>query len=301
MEKRTTFKDLFAQGPVLAPCVFDCVSARIVQRAGFKAMCLSGGELAASRYGYPDIGLVSLEELVSVVNSISECVPDLPMIVDIDTGFGNEINTIRTCRRVAKAGAMAVHLEDQTFPKRCGHLRGKEVIPAEDYFHKIEAAHYALEGTDCLLIARTDAINIHGLDEAIYRCNEAIKHGADIAFVEGARTVEEIEEIAKRVPGWKMYGMASGGSSPKTTYDQLTKLGYNLLTMHFTMAGSIMGQEEFARECFKRKDDIYVTDCDRVDSSPMYLFEMMGIKEWLGLGQRFSGKKEEIKQFAVQK
>ena len=131
----------------MAPCVYDCVSARYVEKTGFKAMCLSGGELAASLCGFPDIGLVTLDELVGAVDRISSCT-DIPMIVDIDTGFGNEINLIRTCKRVAQAGAKAVHLEDQTFPKRCGHLAGKEVIPRKDYISKIKAAHHVLKNTD---------------------------------------------------------------------------------------------------------------------------------------------------------
>ena len=187
--EQTTLKQLLEKGPVLAPCVYDCLSAKITERAGFQAMCLSGGELAASYCGLPDIGLVSLQELTDAVGRISASC-SLPMIVDIDTGFGNELNVIHTCRKIAKAGAMAVHMEDQTFPKRCGHLQGKEVIPLEDYLGKIRAAAYALRDTDCLLIARTDAYNILGKEAAIERATASVEAGAHITLVEGTETLD---------------------------------------------------------------------------------------------------------------
>ena len=198
MSAEKSFQQLIAESHEIlwAPCVYDCVSARYVEKTGFKAMCLSGGELAASLCGFPDIGLVTLDELVGAVDRISSCT-DIPMIVDIDTGFGNEINLIRTCKRVAQAGAKAVHLEDQTFPKRCGHLRGKEVIPHEAYISKIKAAAWALEGTGCALIARTDSYHILGKDEAISRWQDYT--GAEYPFA----TMDEItlKTIIRSNPG----------------------------------------------------------------------------------------------------
>ena len=285
--KKKGFIELMQEGPVMAPCVYDCVSAKIVENAGFKAMCLSGGETAASLVGVPDIGLVTLDELVGVVERISACT-SIPMIVDIDTGFGNEINLIRTIRRVVAAGAKAVHLEDQTFPKRCGHLRGKEVISHEAYISKIRAAHYALEGTGCALIARTDSYHILGKEEAVSRCNDAIDAGADISFVEGAGSLADIEEMGRTVKGYKMFAMASAGASPKVTLDQLSKWGYSLMTMHFAMAGQIMGTQEYAKKCFEAMSDIPVTEDPRVDASPIYLFELFGLHNWLQLGNRFN-------------
>ena len=281
------FVELMKEGPLMAPCVYDCVSAKLAERSGFKALCLSGGELAASLCGVPDIGLVTLDELVGAVERISACV-NLPMIVDIDTGFGNEINLIRTCKRVAAAGAKAVHLEDQTFPKRCGHLRGKEVISREAYISKIKAAAWALKGTGCALIARTDSYHILGKEEAIARCNEAIDAGADISFVEGAGSLDDIKEFGQRIKGLKMFAMASARASPKVTQKQLYEWGYQLTTMHYTMAGAIMGMEEYGRKCYEAMSDIPVTEDPRVDSSPIYLFELFGLHEWLQLGNRFN-------------
>lgn len=281
------FLELMKEGMVMAPCVYDCVSARLVEEAGFPAMCLSGGELAASLCGVPDIGLVTLDELVGVVERISSCT-DIPMIVDIDTGFGNEINLIRTCKRVARAGAKAVHLEDQTFPKRCGHLRGKEVISHEAYIGKVRAAAFALKGTGCALIARTDSYHLLGKDEAVSRCNDAIDEGADITFVEGTGSLEDIIEIGQRVKGPKMFAMASAGASPKVSMEQLKKWGYGLVTMHYAMSGALMGIREYGKLCYDAMSDIPVTEDARVDSSPIGLFELFGIHEWLELGKRFN-------------
>lgn len=295
-KEKKGFLELMKEGPVMAPCVYDCVSARYVEKAGFKAMCLSGGELAASLCGFPDIGLVTLDELVGAVDRISSCT-DIPMIVDIDTGFGNEINLVRTCKRVARAGAKAVHLEDQTFPKRCGHLRGKEVIPHDAYISKIRAAAWALEGTGCALIARTDSYHILGKEEAISRCNDAIDAGADITFIEGNATIEDIKDVAKRVKGPKMFAMASAGASPKVSLDELYKWGYGLMTMHYTMAGAMMGMEEYGRLCYEAMSDIPVTEDPRVDSSPIALFELFGIHEWLKLGKSFGAAINDAQEF----
>ena len=297
-EKREVkgFVELMKEGPLMAPCVYDCVSAKLAERAGFKSLCLSGGELAASLCGVPDIGLVTMDELVGAVERITSCV-NIPVLVDIDTGFGNEINLIRTCKRVAQAGAKAVHLEDQTFPKRCGHLRGKEVIPREAYISKIKAASWALKGTGCALIARTDSYHILGKEEAIARCNEAIDNGADISFVEGPGSLDDIREFGERIKGLKMFAMASAGASPKVTQKQLYDWGYQLTTMHYTMAGAIMGMEEYGRKCYETMSDIPVTEDPRVDSSPIYLFELFGLHEWLKLGNRFNSEIKDAQEF----
>ena len=297
--KKKGFLELMEEGPVMAPCVYDCVSAKLAEKAGFQALCLSGGELAASLCGVPDIGLVTLDELAGAVERISACT-NLPMIVDIDTGFGNEINLIRTCRRIAAAGANAVHLEDQTFPKRCGHLRGKEVIPHEAFMSKIRAAKYALEGSDCILIARTDAYHMLGKEEAILRCNDAIDSGADITFVEGNSSLKDIKEVGERVKGPKMFAMASAGASPKVTLEQLHKWGYSLMTMHYTMAGAMMGIQEYGKLCYEAMSDIPVTEDPRVDSSPIYLFELFGLHEWLELGNRFNPAIRDASEYESQ-
>lgn len=280
----TSLKELLEKGPVFAPCVYDCLSAKIVENIGFKAMCLSGGNLAMSLIGVPDIGLVSFGELLDAVRRIT-CYSKIPMIVDIDTGFGNELNVIRTCERVAQAGAMAVHLEDQTFPKRCGHMSGKEVISRKDYIAKVKAAKYALEGTDCLLIARTDSYFTDGLDEAIYRNLASLEAGADITLTEGTRSVDDIEKIAKMVPGWKMFGMNSMGASPKVTFDELVEMGYQLVTCHFAKVGAIKGITKLGEYAFKEGHDFHNLE-EGYDNFKSH--EMFGIHEWYALAKRFN-------------
>lgn len=299
-ENKKGFLELMAQGPVMAPCVYDCVSARLVEKAGFQAMCLSGGELAASLCGFPDIGLVTLDELVGAVERISSCT-SIPMIVDIDTGFGNEINLIRTCKRVAKAGAKAVHLEDQTFPKRCGHLQGKEVIAHDAYISKIRAAAYALQGSGCALIARTDAYHVLGKEEAISRCNDAIDAGADITFIEGTGSIADIIDAGQRIKGPKMFAMASAGASPEVTVEQLAGWGYSLMTMHYAMTAALASIAECGKKCYAAMSDIPVTEDPSMDARPIALFELFGVHEWLELGRRFNPQIRDAAEFEKKK
>ena len=289
MAAQKTLRELLEKGPVLAPCVYDCVSALTLERYGFEACCLSGGELTMSYCGVPDIGFISFGELLDRVSHIAAAT-SLPMIVDIDTGFGTENNVIHTCRRIAAAGAMAVHLEDQTFPKRCGHFSGKDVIPFEDYMSKVAAAVDALKGTDCLLIARTDAYNVLGKEEAIRRCNAAIDLGADLTLCEGADTREAVQEIGRRVKGKKMFGMTIKGASPKCTFDELVEWGFDLITLHFTQDAALAGIEMLAPQILEAQNDMPMTDCPgmlRDFYSPRYL---CGLNEWIEQGRKYNSK-----------
>lgn len=280
-----TLREVLTEGPVLSPCVYDCISAKIVEKTGFKAMCLSGSSVAASFCGLPDIGIVSLADLLEIVSRVTSYAK-IPMIVDIDTGFGNELNTIRTCERVAAAGAMAVHLEDQTFPKRCGHLQGKEVIPAKDYFAKVRAAAYALKGTDCLLIARTDSYHTHGVKEAIYRNLGSLEAGADITFTEGTGTIPDIEAIAKEVPGWKMFDMLVKGASPKVSYEDLIDYGYRLVTAPaISTGGATVGIKESAKDAFESKSDRYSIERGW---KPSDLGKLIDADFWRKLSRKYS-------------
>ena len=298
-EKTPTLRSLLEKGPVFAPTAWDCFSAKVLQKTGYQAMCISGAEVAESHCGLPDLGLVSFDELLDVVTHIADTIP-IPMIVDIDTGFGNELNVMRTCERIAKAGAMAVHLEDQTFPKRCGHMRGKDVIPAKDYFSKVKAAHHVLKDTDCLLIARTDSYNILGLEEAIYRNLGSLEAGADISFTESIDCISAMEEIGRRVPGWKMFAMSAGGCSPKLPFKDVVDMGFNLITAHILFSGAYRGMYENAINCKEDNSDLYAFKHD-ILHVPMGSFEMFGIHDWLSMGQRFnpdikSASKYELKE-----
>jgi len=226
-----TLKQRLTDGPVLlAPGVYDALSALLAEQAGFEAVYLSGASVAYTQLGRPDIGLVSLDHLADVTRRITERVA-LPLIVDADTGFGNALNVQRTVRMLERSGASAIQLEDQTFPKRCGHLRGKGVIPAAEMAGKLRAAADARRSSETLIIARTDAIGVEGFESAMERAEAYLEAGADVLFVEAPRDLEQMRHAAKRfsarVP--LLANMVEGGDTPLSSTDALSALGYRLV------------------------------------------------------------------------
>ncbi|WP_419536257.1 isocitrate lyase/PEP mutase family protein [Endozoicomonas sp.] len=213
------------QGIVTAPGVYDGISARLGEEAGFSALYASGGAIARST-GVPDIGLLTLTEVVDRVRQIVEAT-SLPVIADADTGFGNEVNVKRTVELFANAGVSAFHLEDQEFPKRCGHLDGKSLVSVEEMCKKVSVAKkYA---GDVTVIARTDAIAVTGFEDAIDRARAYVEAGADMLFVEAPQTIEQIEEIAKQAPGPKLINMFYSGKTPLVPTEDLKAMGYQLI------------------------------------------------------------------------
>src|SRR5215470_4775365 len=186
-------------GMVVAPGAYDCITARLIEQAGFPAVYMTGAGTAAS-LGYPDFGLVTMSEMVANARRIAAAV-DVPVVADADTGYGNELNVFRTVREFERSGVSGIHIEDQEFRKKCGHLEGKEIISREDYLAKIRAAVAARSDPDFTIIARTDARAVTGFDEAIARANAALTAGADMAFVEAVQTPEELALVPKRVAG----------------------------------------------------------------------------------------------------
>ncbi|KEQ12207.1 isocitrate lyase/PEP mutase family protein [Endozoicomonas numazuensis] len=213
------------EGIVTAPGVYDGISARLGEEAGFSALYGSGGAIARST-GVPDIGLLTLTEVVDRVRQICEAT-SLPVIADADTGFGNEVNVKRTVELFKSAGVCGFHLEDQEFPKRCGHLDGKSLVSTEEMCKKVSvAAKYAGNVT---VIARTDAIAVTGFDDAIERAKAYVEAGADMLFVEAPQSIEQIEEIAKQAPGPKLINMFYSGKTPLVPTDDLKAMGYQLI------------------------------------------------------------------------
>jgi len=212
-------------GIVTAPGVFDGLSAILTEQAGFNAVYASGGAIARST-GVPDIGLLTLTEVAERLKQIVDSV-GIPVIADADTGFGNEINVKRTVELFANIGVSALHIEDQEFPKRCGHLDGKSLISSIDMCKKVEIAKKYAD--KMLIIARTDAISVDGFDEAIIRANEYLKAGADMIFVEAPESVEQIEQISIHVKGPKLINMFHSGKTPLVSSDRLKSLGYQLI------------------------------------------------------------------------
>lgn len=211
----------------LAPGVFDGLSARMVEQAGFKIAYASGGAIARSS-GYPDLGLLTLTEVIDQVEKIVDAV-SIPVIADADTGYGNVINVYRTIRLFEKIGVAGVHLEDQQFPKRCGHLDDKKLITIQEMVQKIKIAKDALSSNHFLLIARTDAIAVEGFDSAIERAKAYLAAGADMVFVEAPQTIEQIEKIAELIKAPKLINMFYGGKTPLVSKQRLQELGYNLI------------------------------------------------------------------------
>lgn len=228
MRPTTRLRQLLKREEILvAPGVFDGLSARLVERAGFHAVYATGGGIARSM-GYPDLGLLSMAEVVERLVPIVEHV-SLPVIADADTGYGNALNVRRTVREFERAGVAALHLEDQQFPKRCGHYAGKALIAAGEMTQKLRAARDAATDPDLVLIARTDALAVEGLDRAIERAHAYAEAGADVLFVEAPESVEQIEAIARRLPFPKLINMFLGGKTPSVPLPRLQELGYRLV------------------------------------------------------------------------
>jgi len=211
---------------VVAPGAYDGLSARLVAAAGFSAVYASGGAIARAA-GYPDIGLLSFTEVMDRVEKIVEA-SGLPVVADADTGFGGSANVERTVRTMERAGVAAFHIEDQSFPKRCGHLDDKTLVDAAEMARKVHIARQTLADADTLVIARTDAIAVEGFDAAIARAELYLKAGADMIFVEAPETLAQIHAIAERLPGLKLINMFYGGKTPLVPLPDLAAMGYRL-------------------------------------------------------------------------
>jgi 2-methylisocitrate lyase-like PEP mutase family enzyme len=226
----TTLKQKLA-GPELisAPGIYDALTALLAENAGFSAVYLSGAAIAYTRFGRPDIGLVSMSEVAETMGCIRERV-EVPVIIDGDTGFGNALNTMRTVKLFERCGASAIQLEDQTMPKRCGHLKGKTLVPQQEMVGKLKAALDARRSEETLIIARTDAVAVEGLEPALERAAAYAEAGADMLFVEALQTEEDMRHACDRLKGLApmMANMVEGGQTPIRSRDELKGIGYSL-------------------------------------------------------------------------
>ena len=214
---------------VLAPGCYDALGARLIEEAGFDAAYMTGFGSAASRLGRPDVGLMTLTEMVDNARRIAACL-EIPVIADADTGYGNAINVIRTVQEYEAAGVAAIHIEDQVMPKRCGHMEGKQLIAASEMAAKVAAAVAARRSPDFLIIARTDARDVEGLDAALERARAYREAGADVLFVEAPQSTDEIEVIARAFPDVPLlFNYAEGGKTPPVSHELLRDLGYRLV------------------------------------------------------------------------
>lgn len=274
--EKVKFRDLVSRKQVFTPCVWDCYSAKAAEMAGFEAILLSGASLGFSMSGVPDLGLHNQEELVYATDRIADYSP-LPLVIDADDGFGDVVQTFRTCYRLAKAGAGAILIEDT--PNERGYARfgrameaatlaGKvdgnvphEVVSQELWLAKIKASIEACQGSDCVVIARTESKLEKGLDDAIERCVRAAALGAEMTYVHGLRTLEECRKVAKELPGWKMFGdVATVNGVPFVRLEEIEALGFNLVTMHYLEKGSMYGMMDYGRHVFKDRSTRYADE-----------------------------------------
>ncbi|MFZ4786887.1 MAG: isocitrate lyase/PEP mutase family protein [Beijerinckiaceae bacterium] len=226
MRSTTRFKQLLSRKQALTlPGAANAMFARVVEDLGFEACYVSGAGIANMHLGAPDIGLTTLTEIANAVSAISDAIK-LPLMVDGDTGFGNAVNMHRTIKVLERAGAAAIQIEDQVFPKKCGHFNGKEVIPCAEMVAKIKAAVDARTDSDFQIIARTDARAIEGIDKAIERAHAFIEAGADATFVEAPLDFDEMARIARELPVPQIANIVFGGRTPDPGRDRLAQMGF---------------------------------------------------------------------------
>lgn len=236
------------EGALMAAGAFGPMPAKLVEQAGFEAVYMPGGGTALNRLGIADVGVITLPEMVDNAAAISRSV-SIPVIADADTGFGNQLNVQRTVREYERAGVAAIHIEDQVFPKRCGHVEGKRVIPTDEAAQKIRAAVAARTDPDFMIIARCDALQVTGFDDVVLRCAAYREAGADMVFVDSPRSLEEVADIPRLIPGPHLFNSSAGGKTPPLTRDEIGRLGYKLMIMpNFTALAAIKAMREILAE-----------------------------------------------------
>lgn len=284
MKTTTRLRQLLSEpGIIVAPGAYDCLTAKLIEREGFPAVYMTGGGTAVTRLGKPDLGFTTLSEMVSSAGYITSTV-SIPLIADADTGYGGALNVYRTVREYEKVGVAALHIEDQVFPKRCGHLDGKQVVPIDEMVTKIRAATQARTDEDFVIIARTDALAVTGIDDTLRRCQAYVEAGADVLFVEALRSQEEIERVVREVDVPLLYNFVEHGKSPLLPVSELQRVGFKLVIF----PGSIMLAvctlvRQILGEIKQRGTTAALLD--RM-SNVVELFETVGLSEMLALDAR---------------
>jgi 2-methylisocitrate lyase-like PEP mutase family enzyme len=267
---------------VIAPGAYDPLTAMLVAQAGFPTVYMTGAGTSVS-HGYPDFGLLSASEMVANAARMTRAI-DVPLIADADTGYGNELNVVRAVQDYERAGVAGIHIEDQVSPKRCGHLDDKEIVPREDWLAKIRAAAFARGNPDFLVIARTDARAVAGLDEAIARANAALACGADMAFVEAPQTLEEIAAVPRLVRGPCLLNVVRGGKTPEIDLRRAQELGYKLAIVPGLLLKAVIGACDEMLAALKAG---HVHPVPRTDMTVRDAFNRVGAREWDSLRTRF--------------
>ena len=283
MDAPQRFRQLLRRdGMLVAPGAYDCITARTIAQAGFDAVYMTGAGTAAA-LGFPDYGLVTMSEMADNAARLAAAV-DVPIIADADTGYGNELNTTRTVREYEGSGVAGLHIEDQGFPKKCGHLDNKIIVPLEEYLAKIRAAVAARRNPDFVIIARTDSRAVLGFEEAIRRANAALEAGADMAFVEAPQTLEEVAAVPRLVNGPCLLNVVWRGKTPDLAFDDAQKAGYKLAIVPgmlfkavIGVCDSLLGQLKSQRRHPQIDGEMTVRDA----------FRRVGADEWDAVSERF--------------
>ncbi|MBS0221932.1 MAG: isocitrate lyase/PEP mutase family protein [Proteobacteria bacterium] len=273
---------LKAEAMVIAPGAYDGLTAKLVAQAGFPAVYMTGAGTAAS-YGYPDFGLITMTEMVANAARIVRAV-DIPVIADADTGYGNELNVVRTIQEHERAGTSGVHIEDQVSPKKCGHLDDKEIVPREEWLAKVRAAVATRRDPAFLVIARTDARAVAGFDEALARSNAALAAGADMVFFEATQTLEEVAAVPRLVRGPCLLNVVRGGKTPEVNLLEVQEMGYRMAIVPGLLMKSVIGVCDAALAELKRT---HVHPVPTGDPTVRQAFNRFGANEWDELRTRF--------------
>jgi 2-methylisocitrate lyase-like PEP mutase family enzyme len=268
-------------GMLVAPGAYDCITARTIAQAGFDAVYMTGAGTAAT-LGYPDYGLVTMSEMADNAGRIASAV-DVPVIADADTGYGNELNTTRTVREYERRGVAGLHIEDQGFPKKCGHLDNKVIVPLEDYLAKVRAAVAARQSPDFLIIARTDSRAVLGFEEAIKRANAALHAGADMAFVEAPQTLEEVSAVPRLVSGPCLLNVVWRGKTPDIAFADAQKAGYKLAIVPGLLFKAVIGVCDAMLAELKTRGQHPVLDTQMTVRDA---FRRVGADEWDAVSER---------------
>jgi 2-methylisocitrate lyase-like PEP mutase family enzyme len=279
--KARRLRELLA-GPelIVAPGVFDGISAALVGKLGFSAAYMTGAGVSVSGWGLPDIGLLTLTEMAERARVLAGLL-EVPLIADADTGYGSPINVVRTVREYERAGVAAIQLEDQTFPKRCGHLAGKDVVDAERFGATLRAAIEARSDPDTVIVARTDARAPLGIEEAIARARRYTELGADLLFVEAPESITEIERIAAEVDAPLLLNVVPGGRTPEVEPARLVELGYRV-AIH---PGAVLGP--VVKATMGALADLAQSSSLAGEASPEGFFDLFGLSEWSDLAERY--------------
>jgi 2-methylisocitrate lyase-like PEP mutase family enzyme len=270
---------------VIAPGVYDGISAALVGKLGFPAAYMTGAGVSAAGYGLPDVGLLTLTEMAERARVLAGLL-DVPVIADADTGYGSPINVVRTVREYERAGIAAIQLEDQVFPKRCGHLAGKEVIDAGRFQVTLRAALEARTNPDTVIIARTDARDPLGIEEAISRGRGYAEAGADVIFVEALQSIEEVERIAREIDAPLLLNVVPGGRTPEIPPERLAELGFRIAIYPGVALGAV------AQAVIGALSKLASTSAIETSADPAGFFDLFGLTRWQQLGERYTAYEE---------